>query len=291
MSWQVVMLLQNVFAAIFALLSRRLTLKYPKAHFQILTLIFVVLYAVGLGYVAFTGQHVITALFVPYWWRYIGGGMLFGVWTYFSYRVFSYVDAAIASLLATLNIVAVVITSSLLIHEGLTLRELLGAVVLLAAMLIVLSARVSKLVRTAWGKGIGLSLLASSVYGFAIANEKWLLSRVGIPTYVVFGFGWQLVPLLLFSLIIGRSQYHNLRKPDFLKSVGLTGLMRGAAGLLFIISLVKSNNASLVSVLSGFKVVLTAIWAAIILHERKLLGRKLVASLLAMLGIAVMLWK
>jgi drug/metabolite transporter (DMT)-like permease len=289
--WQAVMLLQNIFAAFFALLSRRITGKYPKAHFQVLAAIFLVLYAVGLGYVLMSGKQIVTANFAPYWWRYVGGGLLFGIWTYFSYMVFTYVDAAIASLLATLNIVAVVISSSLLIHEGLSIRQVLGATILLLAMLVILSAHVSKPVRTQWAKGVGLSLLASSVYGFAIANEKWLLGRVGISTYVAFGFGLQFLPLLILSLLINRNEYLNLKKSDFLRSVSLAGLIRGLGGLLFIISLVKANNASLVSVLSGLKVVFTAILAAIILRERKMLGRKLLASLLAVLGIAVMLWK
>jgi len=285
------MLLQNGFAAAFAILSRSIVIKYKNAHFQVLAIVFACLYGVGLLYVVSSGGSVAWETFSSYALRYVIGGILFGIWAYLSYRVFQYVDAAIASLLSLLNIVAVVVTASSLISEGLSIQELIGAAILLLAMAVILSAHTDKRTKNNWFMGILLTLLASSVYGLAITNEKWLIDRVQIPTYIVYGFGFQLLPLLLMSLLIGRSSYKYLRKADFRNKTILAGIVRGAAGLLFVISFVKTNNVSLISVLSGFKVVLATIFGVIFLHETKLLRRKYIASLLATIGVAVMLWK
>ncbi len=290
MPWPVIMLLQNFAAAIFALQSRKLQ-KYKQAHFQILSLIYAVLYSVSIVYILFSNQRVNLASFYNYWPRYIGGGILFGVWTFLSYRVFAYVDAAIASLLATFNIVAVVIVSSVLIHEGLNLKQLVGATLLLAAMYIVLAAKVSVKLQKDWSKGIVLSLFASITYGFAIANEKWLLNHSNVSTYAVLGLGFQWLPLLALSLMYNREKYRLIKNRHFIKQVGWAGISRAVAGLLFLISLVAANNSSLISVASGFKVILTALLAALFLNETRLLKRKLLAAFISVIGIAAIVWK
>lgn len=291
MPWPVIMLMQNTAAAVFALQSRRLASKYKDAHFQVLSIIFGVLYISGLLYVAITNQVVAVDYLLDYSFRLVAGGLLFGLWAYFSYRVFAYVDAAIASLLATLNIVAVVIISSLFLHESLNILQFFGAILLFSAMLLVLTRKVSKKLRAEWNKGVMLSLAASSTYGFAIANEKWLLNRMGIGSYVVLGLSLQWLPILLLSFIIRPKMYGLLKNPNFIKDIGLAGVARGLAGILFIISMVSANNASLISVLSGFKVVLSALLAAIILKETKFLKVKITAGIIACGGIACLVWK
>ncbi len=285
------MLLQNVCAAGYALLSRNIIQRYAKAHFQVLAIVFGCLYMVGLCYVASQWRLVYADAFAQHWWRYIGGGLLFGVWTYYSYLVFQYVDAAIASLLSLLNILAVVFVASVSIHESLSVQQLVGSLVLLGAMAVIFTARTNQRVHNKWFAAISLSLVASCTYGLAIANEKWLLNHTTVPSYIVYGFGWQFLVLLVMSLKIHRKQFRNIYQRDFRNKTLLAGVVRGGAGLLFIISLVKANNASLISVLSGFKVVLTTLAGAIFLHETKLLTRKYAASIVAMAGIAIMLWK
>lgn len=284
------MLLQNSFAAVFAILSRNLILKYKTANFQILAIIFFYLYLFSLCYVLVAHGSVELSSFAMYAWRFMGGGILFAIWAYLSYRVFGYTDAAIASMLSLLNIIFVIAVATLSIHEGLSLRQCVGAVILLLSLGIIFSARVKRKVQNQWFVAGLLTLCASTAYGFAIANEKWLLGNVSLSSYIVFGFGFQFIPLLVMSTF-NISGYQYIKQFDFVWKTSLAGIIRGSAGLLFIISLVKANNASLISVLSGFKVVIATALSVIFLKERTLLSRKLVASLAAVLGVAIMIWK
>ncbi len=291
MPWLYVMVLQNTAAAVFALQSRKLATRFKGAHYQVLSIVFGVLYATGLLFVVTTQQPIAFMPDTIYWGRMLLGGILFGSWAVLSYKVFTYVDAAIASLLSTLNIVAVVIVSTLFLHESLTVRQLFGALLLLASMLVILSRKVSKTKRTQWTNGLLLSLLASSTYGFAIANEKWLLNHIGIGTYAVYGLGLQWLALLVLSLLFGANRYFELNNKAFLKEVSIAGLSRGLAGLLFLYTMINANNASLVSVLSGFKVIIAALIAAMFLGETEFMRYKLMAAVVAFLGVAILAWK
>lgn len=55
-------------------------------------------------------------------------------------------------------------------------------------------------------------------------------------------------------------------------------------------SLVKADNASLIGMMSGLKIVLTAILAAIILKELTFIRRKIVAAIIASVGVGMMVW-
>jgi uncharacterized membrane protein len=63
------------------------------------------------------------------------------------------------------------------------------------------------------------------------------------------------------------------------------GGVRAGAGLLFILSLIGANNASLIGMLSGFKIILTTLLAVILLKELTFIKRKLLASCVACIGV------
>jgi drug/metabolite transporter (DMT)-like permease len=203
-------------------------------------------------------------------------------------------DAAIASLLASFNIIATIIFSTLLIGEGLTLRQLIGGLILMASMQLILTINISKYKHRRLGKAIMLSLLASLFYGLATVTEKYLLNRVNLPTYLTFGWGFQFLGAVIVSLILGKSMHANfklLKSKSFWKYGLPASLLRMLSGLLYIISLRLANNLSLISALTGLKIILTAILATLILRETKFIVRKLQSAVLAATGIAVMLWK
>jgi uncharacterized membrane protein len=135
-----------------------------------------------------------------------------------------------------------------------------------------------------------LSMPASICFGFAIAGEKHLLNQLGTPTYAFVGIGMQLLWLVILAMFYRRDQFKHFKDRIFRKRVMIMGSVRAGAGLLFVLALVGANNASLIGVLSGLKIILTAILGAILLKEVMFIKRKLLAAVIASIGVGLLLW-
>jgi drug/metabolite transporter (DMT)-like permease len=295
MPWQLVMLFQNLLSAVFAINSRVIARRFHRATMPLNIIMYALISLSGLVYACSKGLHsIVFSIFIHYLGLFLFAGLCFAVTNMLSYMVFQYVDAAIASLLASFNVVVAVIFSTLLIHESLTIRQLVGGLILLGAMQLILTLKLSKYRHKKLGRAITISILASIFYGLAVATEKYLLNRVNLSTYLTFGWGFQFVGVVVVSLVLGRSTKANfglLKSKRFWQFALPAGLIRMFAGLLYIFSLKLANNLSLVSALTGLKIILTALLATYFLKEVHFIRRKLEAAFLAAFGIAVMLWK
>ena len=295
MPWQLLILFQNVLAATFAINSRKIALSFPRAALPVNILVYAVTALSGLAYAGLHGfSSVSFASVMTYGGFFFIAGLCFALTNIISFVVFQLVDAAIASLLSTCNIIAAVIVSSIAIHESLRPHQIVGAVIIILSMELVLSLKLSQSKHKKMYQAIGLSLAASLLFGLAVTTEKYLLNRVSLSTYLVYGWGLQFGGVLITALILGKAAKANfelLRNIRFYKVALPASFIRMFSGLLFIYSLKLSNNLSLVSVLSGLKVILAALFGAYFLSERNYLARKYEAAGLAIVGVAVIFWK
>ena len=285
LGWPVLMLLQNIFASVYSLQTRQLAKKYPKAYFQILSGVFIVMYAGFLFYAIANWSDVSLATAWAYAPQIALTGLGFSVWSVLTFLTFKYVDAAIGTLFSTLNLIALVVVSSLTIHETLHGRHLIGAAILFAAIAIILLNHLTAARKHRWEIALAITLVASVIYGAAISSEKFLLDKIGMPTYSVFGVGVQTITTIIPALFYGRRHFKLYKLPDFTRDIILMGLVRVGGGLLFVASLVLADNASLVGSLSGLKIILTAFLAAWFLHETQFMRRKVIAACVAFVGV------
>lgn len=295
MLWPVLMVLQNVLIALFVVSSRHIATRFPRAA---LPLNIVVFGAIGIGGMLIALSQGISTISLESFNRFslifILAGLCFAITNTLSYIVLQYVDAAIGTLLATFNIIAAVIFATLVIDEGLGVRQLIGGFVVLLSMYVVLSLRTTDYHQRRIWLGVGLSILACLFYGVATTSEKYLLNHVTLPTYLVFGWGLQFVSMAAVCLAVGKvfkADFSLLKRLTFWRWALPAALLRVGGGILFVVSLRLANNLSIVSVFTGFKVLLTAIFAAYLLGERENLARKYEAAMLAVAGIAIMLWQ
>lgn len=290
MSWGLVMILQNVFASIYALQSRKLAKHYKEAHFQILATTFLMVYLVFICYALFNRDKVDLVIGLKNTALVFLVASCFTVWTVLTFITYRFADASLGTLLTLLNLIAVVTVSSAVLDESLTLTQTAGSLILVGSILILSKVEAIPRYRSAVKTAIILALIASVAFGFAITGEKYLLDQMGGPTYAIIGVGAQSLLLLVIALIYNRSQFRHFRKPRFFANIAAMGLVRGGAGLLFILSLIGLNNASLVGALSGLKVIITTILAVVILRETRLLKYKIQAGLVAVVGTGLLLW-
>lgn len=289
MPWQLFMLFQNLLSASFALLSRQINKKIKGAHFQVIAVVFTVIILFGLFFAiprgGFQPKYLIENLDL-----FIFAGFCFGLTNIASYKVFHYLDAGIATILSTLNTLAAVVIATLFIDEGLTLQQAIGAFVLMTGIWLIMSIHLRKYEKNRWLIGLALSIVAAVFFGFATTTEKHLLNNMPLPVYILFGWGFQWLAAMVLSLV-NKYKWRNLIKSPVLKSVLLAGLVRAIAGFLFILALVKSNNVSIIAVLSGVKAIFVVILADFILKERKYVVKKIQAALLVSTGVAIMFIK
>lgn len=288
MPWQLIMLFQNLLAASFALVSRKINKEIKGAHFQVVAVIFTVIMLSGIVYGTINDGWEISHLSKNLQ-LFAFAGLCFGLTNAATYRVLQYMDAGIATILSTLNTLAAVLIATLVLGEGLTIQEAIGALILMFGIWLVMSLRVSKKQKNNWFIGLSLSIVGSIFFGLAVTTEKQLLNNVPLATYVIFGWGFQWLATMALS-IINRKKWRAVLKSPVLKTVIGAGFIRTAAGFLFIVSLLKADNLSLISVLSGVKAIFAVILADVFLNERDHLVRKVEGATLVTLGVAIMLW-
>lgn len=290
MPWQILMLAQNLVAAGGILYTRKLSRRYGKAYFQVLAIIMGMMYLFGISFVLASEKVLHLDVIRAYAPLFLLTGLGFTLSYALTHRVFEHVDAAVGSLYGTLNIIGVIIASTLIIKEGLTWHQLAGAVMLLGAMAMILSVHTTHRRHERWLHALLYSAAAAICFGLALTAEKFLLDRTNLQTYILFGWGAQFFWAVLLGLLWRRREFRLLRKPAFLHDTMITGGLRAATGFLFMLALIRSDNSSLAAVWSGLRVLLAAALAAAFLHERQFLTRKIEASIIAMAAIAFLLW-
>lgn len=283
------MLFQNLLAASFALVSRKIAKQIKNAHFQVVAVIFIVILICGWVY-GFAAGGVEFIYLGQYFGWFVIAGIAFGLTNVGTYKVLEYVDAGIATIFSTLNTIAAVLFATILIQEGLSLQEIFGATILLGAIWFIMALNVKKSEKNRWFIGLMLSIFAAICFGFATTIEKYLLNNMPMPTYISLGWSFQALAAISCSLLFNPGVWKKLIKSKVFKTVIFAGVLRAFGGFLFIASLVLANNLSLISVLSGVKAIFVVFLAAVFLKEKKYFSRKLEGALIAAVGIAIMLW-
>lgn len=69
------------------------------------------------------------------------------------------------------------------------------------------------------------------------------------------------------------------------------GLTRLGMGVLFVFSLVALKSLCMAVILAGLRPLFVAFLGAAFLHERRFMRRKIIASAVAAIGVALMFWK
>jgi drug/metabolite transporter (DMT)-like permease len=280
---------KNLSGAFYSILTRRLAVKLPYAQFQIALVVMTVTMAVSLPLAFLYGGVQLEAL--QRWWPYLLlGGVATSMSAIATFVVFRYMDAAMGTLLGTTYIVMGVLAGLYILGEQMGLQEIAGAGIVLSAVVYALSVHVSRRERRHWTLGIFYTLAGAVFFSIGVMVEKFLLGEMSMSSYVVWGFGSQWLVMLLLSTCFGWRYFPkviNKRNALLLLAAGLT---RSAMALLFVVSLVTLKSLCLAVVLSGMRPLFVAFLGASFLHERRFLARKVVASLVAGAGIAVMFW-
>lgn len=295
MNWQTLIMLNAVFVAGGTIVMRVLARdkRNTGTSFVMNAGQFVFLWLLGLLLLPLLG-HADYHVLGHYFWRFAGGGLAFALTYTCTYKSLTYLDAAIGSIFSTLNALFTIGLAALLLHEELNSLQLAGAAVLTVAIIyttFALRAHGNKTSRRNLMRGLGYAVLAGLLYAVAIVNEKSLLQVMSPASYVLFGWGWQMLASVAAALLVQPGKLGVLFRPRTLGLVASAGGLRGIGGAAFVLAQVRSNNVALVTVVSNFKLIVVVILGVWLLHERERLTQKIAGSLLALGGLTIMFWK
>lgn len=136
--------------------------------------------------------------------------------------------------------------------------------------------------------GIVIAISSALLLGIANVTEKYLLDRINVPTYLIYGWGFQLLGALCIAVAF-KSKFHLPTTRSTVSKACVYAVLVAVSGGFFIYTLVASNNASLTIALSGLKVVFAMILSYVVLKERSNIGTKLISVFLSVGGVYLLM--
>lgn len=197
-----------------------------------------------------------------------------------SYLAQKHMDAGVTTVLWNIYTPVTIFLSSILLNEGLKPVQILGTFFLLFAIVII--SKKHRTGRFTFDKYFLLTILSGILISGVLVAERALQNTTGFSAGVMISWGSAALTLGLVSLFWGAKHSYTT------KEVLTTGGLQFIGSLSYVILVWVSGNLSVVSSITTFKVVIIFIAAAIFLHEREDMYRKILGSIIAVIGLLLM---
>ncbi len=198
----------------------------------------------------------------------------------FSIIAQKHLEAGVTTLVNNIYTPITIILSSVLLHEGLTLTQIFGTILLLFAVVIV--SKQHRIGRFSFDKYFMLMLVSGITLGFLLVAERALQKTTGFSAGIMMSWGSQAFFLGLVALFTKSKRTYT--KVEVIS----TGIIKFFSATSWVTLVYVVGNLSLVSSITTFKVIIVFISAAIFLNEREDMPRKIFGSILAVIGLILM---
>lgn len=286
MTWQVLISLYMVLGTAAYLLRRSLATKPISEHNKLINGFFFlcVLYPLGLIVAALSSPD-LSIGWLNLVFLLVGSGV-FPLIMVMAFRASKDIDAGLYTILNNLTPIIIIVAASVLLHETLSGRQMIGAAVIISSAFLATLPRLNHSYKNP-STGLLFALASVSLLGLAIVYERWMLSRIDYGAYLVFAWGSQAIWMTAIAWP-ERKYIHLLRaKGNFKKVLGY-GLTNAFKGLAFVGALKVSGNAALVGASSSFMAVLVVISAYFVLKEKEHLWLKVASAFVGASGLIIL---
>jgi uncharacterized membrane protein len=216
----------------------------------------------------------------------LGVGWVFPTAIILSLKASKDVDAGHFTVLSNITPIITILAATILLNEKLAGRQLLGAAIIITSAFIITLPNLRHHARTK-APALAIALTVFVLTGLTIVYERWMLTRIGLGAYLVFGMGAQ----TFWAAVIAWPERKHLKvlksKKHFPKILGFA-LSSSIKGICFISALKLSGNASIVSAFISFTSILVVVSAYFVLREREWLWLKIGAAVLGTAGLIIL---
>lgn len=289
LTWQFIIVLQILASSFLAIWTRHVSIRSRKYVFAVGLISYACIAIMGLAYSIFHNGSW-PALPQSNAWLYLMAEGIFipAAWL-FQFKLVSHIGASNGVISSTINGLGAAFLGILILGETISIAFIVGSLLILAAVYLSLTIKPdnSHPVTATLSTKVLLVVSALVCFSLGMLFEKQAITAIGVWNYALYGWSMQLVGAFLLYKIFGNKELASIPKPIFKKAVAL-GILTSVAGLLFILALSLGSLSHTIVATSG-KIAITMVMAAIFLHERNNMLRRLAAFMLAILGILFIL--
>lgn len=281
--WLVFIFFYLALATISSLLRRSLVIKF-EGRASLLNVLFYLIFLFPVG--------IILSFFFPCnlnvgWVNLLflfGGGLIWPIMGVIALQASKYVEAGIYVVVSNLSPIFTLLVALPFLGECLNGWQYLGVGLLVFSGVFIASLQVRKGSQIST-KGLVLSFIAAGILGVATAYERFMLLRVDFGTYLILGWGSQ----VLWSAILAGKQLKKLpllftKVCKVRKILFSWGMVKVCTSVAFI-SALKLGSATMLGASSDFVSVLVVIGAYFFLKEKNDLVYKLLAAIVGVVGL------
>lgn len=282
--WQISIFFYFVFGATSYLLRRVLAQKLGE-HNRLINSIFFLFFLLPAAIIlSFFFPHNLNVgalnLFLLF-----GGSIIWPILGIISFRANKEVDVGIFTIISNLSPIFTLAIALPFLNESLRMPQFFGVGLLVLSGLLAASSQLNKHNRLSVNN-ILICLLSAIVLGVAVAYERFMLSRVDFGTYLIYGWGSQII----WSTILAGKELKKLSKlfsktEENRKTLIVWGVVNTLKSVAFILALKVSGSASIISAASNFMSIVVVITAYFYLKERQNMIHKWLAAGIGIIGL------
>ena len=214
---------------------------------------------------------------------FIVSTILYGLGTLAYFKSIKLIEASESIILGSIGSIITVITAFIFLGERLNSQQLVGVILILLSMV-----AISLKKKINFNRGTIYSLIGTTLYGLAVTNDVYLLQSYDAISYVpIMSF---LPGLFLLSLKPSaiKSILMTIKQPS-IRPLMLYCFFYGIQAVTYYVAIESGALVSQMTLISKAQIFLTVILAAIFLGETDNLKKKIFSTLLATIGVYLLL--
>ena len=283
--WQFFLILYFVFGATSYLQRRVLAKQFNHYNWLINAVFFVFFLLPAALLIGFLSPHDLN-IGIENYILLLVGSLIWPVFGLVSFRANKDVDVGIYVIITNISPIFTLMVAVPLMGERLSGIQWLGAALLIVSGVLAGLSQLRKHSRANL-RGIVFCFIATILLGFAIAYERYMLNRIDFGTYVLIGWGSQIV------WMAGLAYKEWPKLPQLLNDAGLKNiasysLMSTLKSVTFILALLLSGSASIIGAAGNFMAVVVVIAAYIFLKENKHMFEKITSVAIGIAGLIML---
>jgi transporter family protein len=280
MNWQFLVLI-SIAAISIANLYQRLAMKENDSDPIASSIVFQFSLALITGIYGLSGGfHLPSLSQIPF---FIISMLFYGFGTLSYFKAIKLIEASESTILASIGSITTVISAYFFLGERLNNQQLVGVFFVLLSVIVLSANRKMK-----FNKGISYSILGTIFYGLAVTNDAYILRSYDALSYTPI---MSLLPgLMLFVLYpkSSKSVVQAFLKPT-IKPLLLYSFFYGIQAVTYYAALEKGALASQMALIYKSEIFITVILAAIFLHETDNLPKKFLSTVMASIGVYLLI--
>jgi len=278
MSW-IYFILISILTSSIAGLLQRILMKNDKSHAAAYASVFQLLGGLIILIAALINGFVLPPI-STYPINFVIMVLLYTGSTFFLFKALQTTEASIATILGSISSIWTIIIAILFLGESLNLSQFTGIILILLAVLLITASKNKFQIN----QGVLYLFAYAACLGLGIANDAFILKHAEIFSYTA--LAW-LFPALARLIIQPRAVYYMkpLLKPSYLIKMIILVCFAATSSVTFYLAYKSGGPISILSPMLSSAMILTVIFGALFIGERDRLIRKLIAGVIAVVGI------